>query len=109
MGSTSCGACRKVSFTAFSANPIHMLVAKGCCTFPLAVSLTCTLFPHSTKIHNTVFCIESFYRHTKSGIKNIGLNISFAASAAACNIHIVLECMCTGKVGSSKRLQPAVH
>lgn len=73
------------------------------------MSLTCTLFPYSTKMHNPVFCIESFYRHTKSGIKNIGLNISFAANAATCNIHIVLECMCAGKVGSSKRLQPAVR
>jgi len=107
------GACRKVSVTAFSANTIQMQVAKGCCTwmgaFPLAMSLTCTLFLYSTKIHNVVSCIESFYRRTKSGFKNIGLNISFAANAATCNIHIVLECVYTGKVGSSKRLQPAVR
>lgn len=113
MGSNGCGPCTKISLIAFSANPMQMLVAKGCCTwmraFLLAVSLACTLFPYSTKIHNPVFCIESFYRHTKSGIKNIGLNISFAANAATCDIHIILECMCTGKVGSSKRLQPAVH
>lgn len=61
-----------------------------------------TLFPYSSEIHDLGFCIESFYRHTKSGIKNIGLNISFAAKAATCNIHIVLECMCTGELGAQK-------
>lgn len=33
MDSTSCGACREISFTAFSVNPMQMLVAKGCCTW----------------------------------------------------------------------------
>lgn len=82
-------------FTARSANPFQMPVAKGCCTwmgsFPLATSLPGILFPYSAKRHNLIFCMESFYRHTKSGIKNIGLNISFAASVATCNIHIALE------------------
>lgn len=82
-------------FTAHSANPFQMPVAKGCCTwmgsFPLATSLPGILFPYSAKRHNLIFCMESFYRHTKSGIKNIGLNISFAASVATCNIHIALE------------------
>lgn len=82
-------------FTARSANPFQMPVAKGCCTWmgslPLATSLPGILFPYSAKRHNLIFCIESFYRHTKSGIKNIGLNISFAASVATCNIHIALE------------------